>query len=267
MHLEVVTQAPKTASRSTPLLFVHGAWHGAWCWEENFLPYFAEQGYHSHALDLRGHGKSDGRESLRWTRISHYVSDVGQVVERFEEPPILIGHSMGGLVVQKYLESDPKIPAAVLLASVPPGGVIRTTLSIAMRHPVEFLKANATMKLYPLVGTPNLTREAFFSQDMHETKVRTYHQRIQNESYGAFLDMMFFNLPKPKRVKTPVLVLGAANDTIFSQNEVKASAQAYRTEAEIFDDMAHDMMLEAGWQSVADRILGWLEEWEQSKST
>jgi len=40
-----------------------------------------------------------------------------------------------------------------------------------------------------------------------------------------------------------------------------------KTEAEIFNDMAHDVMLEAGWQSVADRILGWLEEWERSKIT
>jgi pimeloyl-ACP methyl ester carboxylesterase len=267
MHLEVVTHAPKTATHSTPLLFVHGAWHGAWCWEENFLPYFAQAGYHSHALDLRGHGKSGEADRLRWTSISHYVSDVRQVVERFEETPILIGHSMGGLVVQKYLESDTKIPAAVLLASVPPGGVIRTTLNIAMQHPIAFLKANATMKLYPIVGTPQLTREAFFSADMHETKVRTYYQRIQNESYRAFLDMMLFNLPRPRRVKTPMLVLGAANDTIFSVKEVKASAKAYRTEAEIFNDMAHDMMLEAGWQSVADRILEWLEECELSKTT
>ena len=110
------------------------------------LPYFAEHGYRSHAFDLRGHGKSEGADRLRWTGITQYVSDVGQVVERCEKSPILIGHSMGGLVVQKYLESDPKIPAAVLLATVPPGGVIRTTLSIAARHPIAFLKASATLR-------------------------------------------------------------------------------------------------------------------------
>ena len=230
------------------------------CWAEYFLPYFAEQGYRSHAIDLRGHGKSEGANRLRWTGITHYVSDVGQAIDQLEEPPVLIGHSMGGLVVQKYLESDSKIPAAVLLASVPPAGAMRTTLNIAMRHPAAFLKANATLKLYPIVGTPELTREAFFSADMHEEKVRNYYHRIQNESYRAFLDMMLLKLPRPRRVKTPMLILGAANDTIFSNHEVKASAQAYRTQAEIFDDMAHDMMLEAGWQSVADRILSWLEE-------
>ena len=260
MHLEVVTHEPKTGARLTPLLFVHGAWHGSWCWTEFFLPYFAEHGYRSLAIDLRGHGKSEGSNRLRWTGITHYVSDVEQVVEQLEEPPVLIGHSMGGLVVQRYLESDAKIPAAVLLAAVPPAGVMRTTLNIAMRHPAAFMKANATLKLYPIVGTPELTREAFFSAEMHEERVRTYHHRIQDESYRAFLEMMLLKLPRPGRVKTPMLVLGAANDAIFSQKEIKASAQAYRTQAEIFDDMAHDMMLETGWQTVADRILSWLEE-------
>jgi len=41
MQLEVITRKPKAAASSTPILFVHAAWHGAWCWE-NFLPYFAE---------------------------------------------------------------------------------------------------------------------------------------------------------------------------------------------------------------------------------
>ncbi len=49
MQLEVITHKPKAVS-STPILFVHGAWHGAWCWE-NFLPYFAERGYESHRYD------------------------------------------------------------------------------------------------------------------------------------------------------------------------------------------------------------------------
>jgi pimeloyl-ACP methyl ester carboxylesterase len=260
MHLDVVTHQPETNARSTPLLFIHGAWHGAWCWTEYFLPYFAEHGYRSHAVDLRGHGNSEGSDRLRWTGITHYVSDVAQVISQLERLPVLIGHSMGGLVVQKYLESDYQIPAAVLLAPVPPTGVMRTTLSIAFRHPIAFLKANATLKLYPIVGTPGLTREAFFSADMPEEKVSTYFNRIQNESYRAFLDMMLLKLPRPGRVKTPMLVLGAANDTIFSHGEIKTSAQAYRTQAEIFPNMAHDMMLETGWQLVADRILGWLEE-------
>jgi pimeloyl-ACP methyl ester carboxylesterase len=259
MQLEIVTQEPQTDPRPTPLLFVHGAWHGAWCWAEYFLPYFAEHGYASLALSLRGHGTSTGRERLRWTRIADYVTDVAQVISQLPKPPILVGHSMGGLIVQKYLETH-SAPAAVLLASVPVMGVVKTTLRIAMSHPLPLLKANLTWSLYPIIGTPRLTREAFFSMDMPAEQLNRYFVRMQDESYPAFLDMLVFNLPRPKRVVVPLLVLGAANDTIFHPDEVEATARAYHTRAEIFPNMAHDMMLEAGWQSVADRILSWLTE-------
>jgi hypothetical protein len=126
--------------------------------------------------------------------------------------------------------------------------------------PLFFLKANATLKLYPIVGTPELTREAFFIADRPEEKVSAYFDHIQIESYRGKLDMMLLKLPRPGLVKTLMLVLGAAYDTIFSHGETKASAKIYRTQAEIFPDMAHDMMLETGWQLEDDRILGWLEE-------
>ena len=69
--------------------------------------------------------------------------------------------------------------------------------------------------------------------------------------------MAGMGLPRPERVKTPILVLGAAGDRLVSTQKVDATARAYHTRAEIFPDMAHDMMLEAGWQAVADRILAW----------
>jgi len=86
------------------------------------------------------------------------------------------------------------------------------------------------------------------------------YPRLQDESYRAFLDMTIFSLPRPKRVKVPMLVLGAANDRIFTVPEVEATARAYGTTATIFPDMAHDMILEPGWREVADTILAWLDE-------
>ncbi len=258
MHLELFSQQPEgdlQSTHATPLLFVHGAWHGSWCWKEHFLPYFAQHGYASYTFDLRDHGTGESGNHLRWTRIA----DVEQIARQLDRPPVLIGHSMGGLVVQKYLETH-QAPAAILLASVPPAGVLRTTLSIARRHPLPFLKANTTLKLYPIVGTLALTREAFFPADMSDEEVQHYFSLIQNESYRAFLDMMVFSLPRPKQVKTPMLVLGAENDTIFTPKEVRATAHAYHTEATIFPSMAHDMMLGNGWQDVADHMLRWLNE-------
>lgn len=259
MKLEVISLEPSGSPRPTPVVFVHGAWHGAWCWAEYFLPYFSEHGYASHALSLRGHGRSEGRERLRRARIADYVNDVARVADRLRVPPILVGHSMGGMIVQKYLESHP-CPAAVLLASVPVAGVLRATIRIAARHPLLFLKANLTLSLYPLISTPGLTREAFFSTDISEERLHRYFARMQDESYLAFLDMLGLNLPRPGRVRTRLLVLGAANDTIFHPGEVNATARAYNARAEVFSNIAHDMMLEASWQSVADRILGWLKE-------
>ena len=259
MDLEMITRKPDTDPRATSILFVHGAWHGAWCWEEHFLPYFAERGYTSHAVSLRGHGASQSPVRFRLARIADYVADVAQVVEQLPEPPVLVGHSMGGLVVQKYLEAH-TLPGAVLLASVPVKGVLRTTLRIALRHPLAFLKANLTWSLYPIIGKPALCREAFFSADISNENLEAFFERMQDESYLAFLDMMLFNLPHPERVQTDLLILGANDDTIFYPDEIQATAKAYQTQPVMFPDMAHDMMLERNWESVADRILSWLDE-------
>ena len=259
MELEIIKKKPKSNPRSTPVLFVHGAWHGRWCWEEYFLPYFAEKGYTSYAVDLRGHGSSQSPARFCWTRINDYVADVAQVVEQLPELPVLVGHSMGGLVVQKYLEEN-TVPAAVLLASVPVHGVLRTALRICMRHPLAFLKTNLTWKLYPIIGKPSLTREAFFSENISPEKLDKYFRQMQDESYLAFLDMMVFNLPNPNKVNTDLLILGAQNDAIFYPSEIEATAAAYDRDCAIFSDMAHDMMLEDKWQDVADTILNWLEK-------
>jgi alpha-beta hydrolase superfamily lysophospholipase len=191
-------------------------------------------------------------------RITDYKSDVEQAVNQMAKPPILVGHSMGALVVQKYLETN-AAPAAVLLAPVPVKGALKATLRIAWRHPLAFLKVNLTLSLYPVIGRAELAREAFFSEDIPEARLNGYFSHMQNESYLAFLDMLIFNLPNPEKVTTELLVLGAGADTIFYPDEIQETAKAYHTRAEIFPHMAHDMMLEAGWQSVADQMLAWLK--------
>ncbi len=259
MQIEVVTQEPDSTPRPTPLLFVHGMWHAAWCLAEHFMPYFAQHGYTSYALSLRGHGNSEGRERLRWTSLAEYIADVAQAVSQIEKPPVLVGHSMGGMIVQKYLESH-QVPAAVLMGSIPPNGLLGATLRFIRRHPLLFLKANLTMSLIHVVGTPALVREGLFSADLPQEKVESYAARLQDESYRAYVDAMVLNLPRPKRVETPMLVLGASDDAFFSPAAVERTGRAYRTQAEIFSGMAHNMMLESGWQAVAERILGWLDD-------
>lgn len=96
MKLEIISKYPSGSTHPTPILFVHGAWHAAWCWDVHFLDYFSQHGFAAHALSLRGHGNSEGRDHLRWTRIADYVDDVADTARQLLSPPILIGHSMGG---------------------------------------------------------------------------------------------------------------------------------------------------------------------------
>lgn len=256
--LEVISMEPEEKRFETPLLFVHGAWHGAWCWQENFLPYFAGKGYAVHALSLRGHGRSPGRERLRWTRAREYVADIHEVASQLPTTPFIVAHSMGGYLAQKYLERY-RVPAVILLASVPPKGALRTTLNVARTHPLLFLRLNLKMSLYTLLETEALTREYLFSADMPSEQVRRYFHQIQEESYLGFLDMVHLNLPKPKKVpETPMLVVGGEKDAIFTVREFEQTAEAYGAELQIYPGMVHDMMLEAGWEAVAERIATWL---------
>jgi pimeloyl-ACP methyl ester carboxylesterase len=257
MQLEVISRQPTGKAKPTPLLFVHGAWHAAWCWEEHFLPYFTAHGYATHALSLRGHGGSAGREHIRWYSIKQYVNDVVRIASTLPTPPVVIGHSMGGLVVQKYLEKH-DAPAGVLLASLPTRGALPFFVRHSLRHPLAALKTVLTFNSLHFVGPARIAHRTFFSADMPRETVAGYAERLQPESMRILLDTIILRLPRPKRVKTPLLVLGAAHDRCFAVGEVKATARAYGTEAEIFPDMGHDMMLDRGWQAVADRILEWL---------
>jgi pimeloyl-ACP methyl ester carboxylesterase len=259
MKLEMISKYPAAEQRPTALLFIHGTLHTAACWDVHFLDYFAQHGYAAHALNLRGHGKSEGWEKLRWTRIADFVEDVENAVRQLPSPPILIGHSMGGFIIQKYLE-DHDVPAAVLLSSASPAGLLPTAIRTARRQPWVFAKVNLTLSLLPMIATPELVGEAFFSNDLPEAQLVEYWKQTQDDSFMAFLDMVVLDLPKPEKVETPVLVLGVARDNMIGPREVEATARAYNTQAVIIPDVAHNSMLERNWQVVAERILDWLNK-------
>lgn len=260
MKLETITRKPDGKAKEMLLLFVHGKWHGAWCWEEYFLPYFAKHGYDCTALSLRGHAGSQGHEGLRWHSIADYVSDVEQVAGQFETPPVIIAHSMGGFITQKYLERHHEHPAAILLTPIPPFGLWSTTFDILRERPFVILKSLASLSLYPVVETSEMARWSMFSDDFPTELLEKYHDKMQNESFRSYLDELGLNLVRTKRVKTPLLIIGAENDAVIKPRIVQLTAQRYGTTAEIFPDMAHDVMLETGWEKVTQRILEWLEE-------
>ena len=259
MKIELLSRIPTKVKHLSPILFVHGAWHGAWCWEKYFMPYFAEKGFAAYALSLRGHGGSDGARGLRLYRVKDYVKDLHRVASRLLRPPILVGHSLGGHVVQKYLETFPS-PAAVLMASVPVGGIVKMIKRLARNHPWLFLKVNFFLTLLPFISTPDMAREMLFSEDMERDVVDEYYAKLQDESYFCFLDMVAFAPIRPRRVQSPVLVMGAENDNVFYRRDIRKTGRAYNHRAVILPDTAHDMMLEKNWRVAADVILGWLQK-------
>lgn len=99
------------------ILFVHGMCHGSWCWEEAFIPFFERKGYQCQTLTLEGH-VAGNKQSISHVRLADFDRNIGEAVSSMNEPPFLIGHSMGGMVVQRYLRTE-KCRKVVLMASVP----------------------------------------------------------------------------------------------------------------------------------------------------
>jgi pimeloyl-ACP methyl ester carboxylesterase len=255
--LELIGRGSCSDAHPTPLLFVHGGTLAAWCWDEHFLDFFADNGYRAIALNLRGHGGSPVLKPLNKCTIADYVDDVRSVAATLPTTPVLIGHSMGGFVVQKYLETG-NAPAAVLVSSAPPRTFFLTSLRLARKHPWLAVKFSATRKNLTIYPTSAHMREVMFCAHTPEPIVEQCFARLQEDSYRALgADMNLLNLVRPRRVTTPMLVLEGA-EIGWGHRPAREIARAYHTAAEFFPNMGHNMMLEPGWQAVAERIDSWL---------
>ncbi len=290
--LEVLAHIPARLKHKTPLLFIHGAFTGAWCWEEHFLPFFAKAGFAAHALSLSGHGGSRGRDKLDTLSISDYIDDVREVVEQLPTPPILIGHSMGGFIVQKYLEQY-AAPAAVLMCTVPPQGMMGVAFNALFTRPALLNNLNDMMAGGK--ASYESLREALFAQEVTLDDLKRFYHLAQPESHRAIWDMTLFNLPstsqilqnlgtnkasknsrplpreggwgdsvlkvqEPAGVQARLLVLGAEHDHLMPASTAQMTARTYGVEAEIFPGMGHGLMLERDWRVVAERIKAWITE-------
>lgn len=256
-ELEVIARECAGGSEYPPLLFVHGSCHAAWCWDEHFLPFFAEHGFDAHALSLRGHGGSGGRERLRWASIAGYVAGVEQVAAGLPRTPAVIGHSLGGYVVQKYLERR-EAPGAVLVAPAPRQGMRRAALRMSLRDPWLFLKMWLTLDPGALFSTPDLCRRLLFSPETSDEAVRRCADRVGSESLRSWLEMLG---PAPHADpirRTPMLVLGAGGDSLIPEAGLRATAEAYGAELTMVPHMGHDMMLEDNWSEAAEAMRQWL---------
>lgn len=206
-------------------------------------------------MDLPGHNRSGTRDKI-WNRLGEYITTVGAELDRLGPETVVVGHSMGGLVVQRALE-DHRAKLGVLVASVPLSGVWGATLRTARRVPGPFLRANATLSMYPIVGDQDLARGAFFGDSAPAATVAACQTRLQNESYLAYLQM-FTIRPRPAKVSTEMRVIAAGDDTIFSVKEQQKLAAAYNTGAVVIDGAGHDLMLDPAGDPALAQLVSWI---------
>jgi non-heme chloroperoxidase len=255
--LEVLSCLPKKKTGLPPVLFIHGAFAGAWMWSETFMPFLAAAGHPCHALSLRGHGASHGHDRMDWHAIADYVDDVSTVVDWLDETPVLVGHSMGGFIVQKFLERHP-LPGAALLCSVPPQGLIASQFHLMFQKPQLFTEINQIMAGNHTDG--NTLREALFAGEVDESMLAVWLTRMQSESHRALWDMSMFNLPNPHAMhRPPMLILGAEQDVLVPAFLVQTTAHTYGLPCHIFRGMGHAVTHEKEWPLVAAMLRDWLQ--------
>jgi non-heme chloroperoxidase len=259
LNIEVRSRLPERANTGPPLLFVHGGYCDAWCWEPYFLPWFAARGYPAYALSLRGHGMSGGRESLFVAGIDDYAVDVARVAGKLPSRPVLIGHSMGAAVVERLIAAGP-VRAAALFAPVPPAGLGPVAGRLLAWQP-EYLVNLQRLDAPHLAGDALAAlRPMYFSDDVAPDILAQAVTHLSVESPRVILDLA---LPSPRLRSRPPLkpfVLGVGGDRIATPGDVAATASYYDTTATIVPGLAHMMMLERGWETVAQPLLAWLEK-------
>ena len=257
--LEVRSALPRARRRndSPPLLFVHGAYCDAWCWEVNLLPWFAERGYAAHALSLRGHGASAGRERLDSTTLADYVDDVRSVAAELPTPPILIGHSMGAALVEKLIAKEYH-PGAALICPIPPSGLLPVLTRLWWGRPDFFWHAQRMNEgRFDPVSMSTL-REFYFTSRAPITVLAQALHHLSPESSRAVLELTWRGNGVHVVDGVPVCVIAAGADALFTPEDVEATARRLRTTAIVLDGMPHMLMLEPGWEALALKLDEWI---------
>lgn len=253
-YREVLSEVPAgwesapRGERRPPLLFVHGLGHGAWCWAEHWLPAAAERGFPAYAVSLRGHGGSGGAKRLTRTTTRDYVHDVLQTITELPEPPVLVGHSMGGLVSQLVADRYP-VRGLVLLTPAPSSGALPTMLATMPKRPLDVTKMLAGMTM-PL-------RQDNLFVGLAGDEAERYVSRTGRES--PLVQYEFLRRRRLGPLRAPVLVVGARQDAIIRTTDIGRTAATYGVEPVWLDGIGHDVMLDVGWESALGVVLDWVD--------
>lgn len=233
-------------------LFLHGSCGRAGFWAP-LMREFAARGVHTAALSYRGHGESGGARLLQSYRIMDYLRDVERVLHAMPGKPMLVGHSLGGLVAQLTAE-EKKLPGLVLLASCPVGGMQKDGARMFLRQPMTFIRAMRRKSYKSLFEDEAVTRWLLFARDAPSDLVRAYMAEAGEESWLAGAELTTW-LPAPGRVQCPVMVVGGDQDNTVCPASVRRTALAYGVEPVMLPRRGHMLPIEGDPAELAGLLL------------
>ena len=257
-----------------PLMLIHGAWLSVRSWE-NFAEYFENRGFAVSAPEWpRKEGDveelREETEELKGLGIAEIVDHYHAKIRALDEPPVLIGHSFGGLIVELLLDRGLG-RAGVAMSPAPPKGILVL--------PFTSLKAAAPALAHPSRrhGIVPLTLEeftyGFVNTFSPEDAAAAYERYAVPETGQIFYEAGFanFHLHPPTEVhfesddRAPLLIVGADEDqtvpaSLAHKQYEKYEGSAATTDYIEFEGRPHLMMVGEGWEDVAGGIENWLDQ-------
>ena len=188
--------------KAPSLLFIHGTFHGCWWWDEHCHRFWSK-GLDCFAISLRGTAGStvDGKALAATIKMEDHVHDAAAFIDevmKCSHPPVIIGHSFGGPIVMKLVETRPeRLAGAALLCSVPPSGNTAMTWRTIRRSLKEAVTLTRGFALKTAATNPKDARALFFGpSDPSEATLKRYMDRFAEDSKVG-LDLGDFNRNLP----------------------------------------------------------------------
>ncbi|CAN8074899.1 unnamed protein product [Agarophyton chilense] len=272
IDVPLIPDAAQYPNEKPVILFVHGALHGAWCYKY-FQQYFADRGYITKSISLRGCGGSEVEQTSS-TTISEHISDLNEAIPKLVGPAsfVIVAHSMGGFLVQKWVEqnTDISIAGLVLMASTPPTGnsqIIKRLLGKLglwnwLRLSIGFMRQTAKRDL-------SFCRELFFSKkdsdDFSEElegdqKLQEHMEQFKKTRLALDTSSFQTVVQNTGVFGGKVMVVCATDDMIVDREANQETAEFWDGELRVIQNAPHDLMLYSKWEKPAGLILKWLQE-------